>query len=109
MRLALLASVAGAALSMAATLAWAQQRPAWKALDQDGNHDPASPAIEVLQQPAAALEGMPADTVGNRVRWVDALRDGQIAPRTNILPGTEVRVLWGAEVLRNRLGVAVEP
>ncbi len=65
----------------------------WLALDKDGLHDPNGPAIHELQQPADAFATMPADTAGNKVRWVDALRQGVIAPRTNILPDTKIQVL----------------
>ena len=36
---------------------------------------------------------LPADTAGNHVNWVKALRDGYIEPRTNIMPGTEIQML----------------
>ncbi|MEO5378270.1 MAG: hypothetical protein H7832_10895 [Magnetococcus sp. DMHC-6] len=65
----------------------------WLPLEKDGLHDPKGPAIHELQQPADAFSGFPSDTAGNRVRWVDALRDGKIQPRTNILPGTQIQVL----------------
>ena len=65
----------------------------WKPLEADGIHDPENPALEVLQQPAEALSLLPADTAGNKVRWVDALRDGYINPRTNVYPETKVQIL----------------
>jgi len=65
----------------------------WIALEKDGLHDPANPGIKLLQQPAEALAPLPRDTAGNLVRWVQALDSGAINPRTNILPGTPVRVL----------------
>lgn len=71
-------------------LAWAQQ---WVPLDQDGLHDPESPAIRQLQQPAEALSLLPPDTAGNRVRWVRALDEGYITPRTNLFESTDVKVL----------------
>jgi c(7)-type cytochrome triheme protein len=107
MRLPFSAGITGAVMWMVAALAVAQQPRSWKPLDQDGIHDPASPAVEVLQPPAAALQGMPPDHVGNRVRWVDALRDGQIAPRTNILPGTEVKVLDHDVLMTDTAGMPV--
>jgi c(7)-type cytochrome triheme protein len=67
--------------------------PGWKPLSEDGLHDPASPAIGVLQEPAEALSLLPPDTAGNRVSWVRALRERYIAPRTNILPETKVEIL----------------
>ena len=65
----------------------------WVALEKDGLHDSANPAIKLLQQPAEALAPLPRDTAGNQVRWVQALDSGAINPRTNILPETKVRVL----------------
>lgn len=85
------------AWSAAATLAlavaggvWAQ---GWLPLARDGLHDPASPAISLLQQPAEALSTLPPDAVGNKVRWVKALEEGYITPRTNLFEQTEVKVL----------------
>ncbi len=65
----------------------------WVPLEKDGLHDPAGPGIKLLQQPAEALAGLPADTAGNQVRWVQALQTRAINPRANLLPGTEVRLL----------------
>lgn len=65
----------------------------WKPLAEDGIHDPGSPAIGVLQEPADALAQLPRDNVGNRVSWIRALREKYIEPRTNILPDTEIKVI----------------
>ncbi|MBF0346037.1 MAG: hypothetical protein HQL81_00075 [Magnetococcales bacterium] len=59
----------------------------------DGLHDPQGPSFHELQRPTEALAGFPPDTVGNKVRWVHALRDGLINPRTNIVPETKIEVL----------------
>ncbi len=64
----------------------------WKSLADDGIHDPESPAIGVLQEPADALSKLPQDTSGNMVNWVKALEQGVINPRTNIWPETKVRI-----------------
>jgi len=80
---ALLLSLAG--------LAWGATS-LWKSLDKDGIHDPRSPAIAILQQPAEALEPLPRDTAGNMVNWVKAIDSGAIDPRTSLLPGSEVRL-----------------
>ncbi len=64
----------------------------WKPLAQDGLHDPQSPAIGVLQEPGEAMAGFPRDHVGNQVRWVQALEEGYVDPRTNIYPGTEIQI-----------------
>ncbi|GBE07322.1 hypothetical protein BMS3Bbin11_01806 [bacterium BMS3Bbin11] len=65
----------------------------WKPLSADNLHDPYSQAIEILQEPAAALSVLPPDTVGNHVRWVEALQNGEISPRSNIFPETKVEIL----------------
>jgi c(7)-type cytochrome triheme protein len=65
----------------------------WKPLNNDGLHDPASPAIGVLQEPAEALRPLPGDYAGNQVLWVKALREGYIEPRSNIFPDTTVEFL----------------
>ena len=53
----------------------------WQPLQNDGVHDPASPTLGILQEPAEALSILPPDGVGNRVNWVKALQDGYIQPR----------------------------
>ncbi|MEO5332412.1 MAG: hypothetical protein H7839_10345 [Magnetococcus sp. YQC-5] len=65
----------------------------WTPLEKDGLHDPKGAAIHDLQQPKDALSALPADTVGNQVRWVEALRKGLITPRTNLYPDTKIQVL----------------
>ena len=72
-------------------------------LTKDGVHDPANPGIKLLQEPGEALSTLPPDAVGNRVRWVDALSRGLIAPRTNILPDTKINVL-DQDVIMPRTG-----
>ena len=61
-------------------------------LSDDNIHDPDSPAIGVLQEPAEALSKLPPDTSGNMVNWVKALEEGAINPRTNLWPETKVRI-----------------
>lgn len=62
-------------------------------LVKDGVHDPANPSIRMLQEPREGLANLPKDVVGNLVRWVNALQQGKITPRTNIQPETQIRVL----------------
>jgi c(7)-type cytochrome triheme protein len=59
---------------------------------KDGIHDPTSPAIGVLQEPAEALSSLPPDTAGNGVRWVRALEEGKIKPRASIDPNYTVNL-----------------
>lgn len=73
--------------------AWAQS--SWDRLKDDGLHDPRSPAVrdKLLQEPGDALSKLTPDQAGNNVRWVQALEKGEINPRANLKPSTEVRVL----------------
>ena len=75
----------GVAAAFAATSLWTR-------LEKDGVHDPRSPAIRLLQQPAEALAPLPRDTAGNQVNWVRAIDSGAINPRTSLLPETQVRL-----------------
>jgi c(7)-type cytochrome triheme protein len=70
---------------LACCVAAAAAAAEWVPLEKDGIHDPASPAIRMLQQPAEALE------------------KGVINPRTNIRPETKVEVLDG-DILMNLNG-----
>lgn len=84
----LLALLCGSAVALAAAVV-----SKWRPLQDDGLHDPTNPALAQLQQPAEALAALPPDTAGNLVRWVQAIDSGAIDPRTNLFPGTEVRLL----------------
>jgi len=83
--------LAAALVLLVAASAWAAAS-LWLSLEKDGIHDPRSPAIAILQQPAEALEPLPRDTAGNMVNWVKAIDSGAINPRTNVLPETVVRL-----------------
>lgn len=72
-------------------------------LAKDSVHDPSNPGIKMLQEPREGLAQLPKDYVGNRVNWIQALRQGLIQPRTNIMAGTEIRVL-DQNVLLTRTG-----
>lgn len=76
-----------------ALCALAADERSWKDLAVDGLHDPASLALPSLQNPRDALRPLPADSAGNQVNWVKALRQGHIKPRTNLLETTRVQVL----------------
>ncbi|HJV25457.1 MAG TPA: c(7)-type cytochrome triheme domain-containing protein [Aromatoleum sp.] len=54
----------------------------WQPIANDGLRDPKSPAVRILQQPRDALSGLAPDNAGNQVRWVQALKEGQINPRS---------------------------
>jgi c(7)-type cytochrome triheme protein len=80
-----------AALGLSFALLAAEQ--GWIPLAEDGLHDPESPAIQLLQEPAEALSQLPEDNSGNKVSWIEALREQYIQPRTNIFPETKIEVL----------------
>jgi c(7)-type cytochrome triheme protein len=80
--------------------AWAGQ---WQPLMEDGLHDTTNPALEVLQNPADALSRLPADTAGNKVDWVRAVRDGYITPRSQLRENKPVRIL-DSKILMNTKG-----
>lgn len=79
-------------LLLVAMVASAAPAGRWRPLQDDGVHDPASPALSALQQPAEALSLLPPRSGGNHVDWVAAIDRGVIAPRSQLRPGTEVRV-----------------
>jgi c(7)-type cytochrome triheme protein len=54
----------------------------WQPIVSDGLRDPKSPATRILQQPRDALSPLAPDNAGNQVRWVKALKEGQINPRS---------------------------
>ncbi len=56
----------------------------WQPLQDDGLHDVENPAIDLLQQPEAALAVLPGNAAGNKVNWVTAIRDGSIRPRSGV-------------------------
>ncbi len=76
----------------------------WKSLDKDGLHDPSNPAARLLQQPAEALSTLPPATGGNRVDWVAAVRNGQIAPRHSLDGTGDKEVRRTTIIMRNTLG-----
>ena len=75
----------------------------WQPLSNDQLHDPESPAIELLQEPATALSQLPPDSVGNKVSWIRALRERYIEPRTNIFPETSIEIL-DMDIVMERTG-----
>lgn len=91
---------AAAALLLAFAAVAAAQ---WQPLARDGIHDPASPALGVLQEPREALSPLPRDGAGNLVDWMRALEDGAIRPRASLRRDTEVRVLE-TDILLNLKG-----
>jgi c(7)-type cytochrome triheme protein len=73
----------------------------WLELASDGVHDPRSPAIGILQEPREALATLPPDHAGSQVKWMEALDQGHIQPRTNIQPETIVKLRTTDVLLKN--------
>ena len=74
---------------------WAADKRTWLKLKDDGNHDPANPALSVLQNPGDVFKGTPADYpgTGNQIDWVRALTSGAIKPRSQLYDTTKIEVL----------------
>lgn len=49
-------------------------------LAADGIHDPASPGLQILQEPKDAFKPLPKSAGGNYVNWVESLKKGKIKP-----------------------------
>lgn len=75
----------------------------WKPLKKDGIHDPANPAINVLQEPADALSVLQVDTAGNMVDWSRSLEYGFIEPRGSIDGEYTPDVLETTVLMRNTM------
>jgi hypothetical protein len=63
----------------------------WKALEEDDLHDRSNPAVGILQEPEEALSVLAPDSAGNKVNWVEAIRQGQIKPRASLYGDNPVR------------------
>jgi c(7)-type cytochrome triheme protein len=80
-------------LALASIVVFTPGAAQWLPLEKDGVHDPRSPGISQLQQPAEALSPLPRDTAGNMVRWTKALDNGVINPRASLQPNIRMREL----------------
>lgn len=76
----------------------------WKSLQDDDLHDRSNPALDLLQQPEEALSVLPPKTGGNRVDWVEAVRQGLIAPRHSLDNSGEKKTRETTIIMRNTLG-----
>ena len=56
----------------------------WDPIEDDRLHAAQLDGVDVLQDPADALAGLPIDSVGNQVDWIEAKRAGLIAPRASL-------------------------
>lgn len=73
----------------------------WQPLKDDGLHDPANPALEVLQEPAEALSVLAPDTAGNKVDWVASLQQGLISPRPSLKGDREPEIRETTVLMKN--------
>lgn len=93
-------SASPALLATALVCAVGARAEPWQPLESDGLHDPASGAVELLQQPGDALGVLPDDTAGNNVDWVRALETGHIEPRASLSGDTELKLLDQDVIMR---------
>jgi c(7)-type cytochrome triheme protein len=73
----------------------------WQPLKDDGLHDPANPALEVLQEPAEALSVLAPDGAGNMVDWVASLQQGLISPRPSLDGDREPEIRETTVLMKN--------
>lgn len=78
------------AMLAAAGLAGAAERPK---LMNDGLHDPANPALFLLQEASDTIAALPEDLAGAGVNWTEALEEGLINPRASLQNGAKFKVL----------------
>jgi len=77
----------------------------WRPLKDDGLHDAKNPAVKVLQQPEEALSVLAPDTAGNQVDWVQAIRLGQIKPRSRVDGDHKIEMRDTEIIMRNTLSL----
>lgn len=71
---------------------------------KDGIHDPENDGTAVLQPPKEAFDVMPKANSGNRVDWVQALEQGDIAPRYDRLDPDAKPVVMDLNIVREVKG-----
>ena len=77
--------------------------PHWLPLAQDELHDPAMPALNLLQNPNEALSKLPHEGSGNQVDWVKAIEKGFVRPHASVNSNTQIKVL-DLDVIRRNTG-----
>jgi len=95
----------GCLLIVFAVVAAAEQAAKWQRLKDDELHDPDNPAVGTLQQPGEALSVLAPDSAGNQVDWVQAIRRGQIAPRSGIFDTAQNEQLDVDVIMKNTLSL----
>ena len=71
---------------------------------EDGIHDPDNPGTLLLQAPRVAFETLSDAKSGNRVDWVKALEQGEIAPRYERLSDEAQPVVMDLNIVREVKG-----
>ena len=71
---------------------------------EDGIHDPTSEGTMLLQPPKVAFESLSKSKSGNRVDWVKALENGEIAPRYETLDENAKPVIMDLNIVREVKG-----
>lgn len=71
---------------------------------KDGIHDPESPGTLLLQEPKVAFDSLSKSKSGNRVDWVKALQDDEIAPRYDRLSDDTMPVIMDLNIVREVKG-----
>ena len=71
---------------------------------QDGIHDPDNPGTHLLQAPREAFDALSPSRSGNRVDWVTALEEGQIAPRYDRLDDSVRPIVMDLNIVREVKG-----
>ena len=71
---------------------------------EDGIHDPTNSGTMLLQPPKVAFESLSKSKSGNRVDWVQALQNGEIAPRYERLDDDAKPVVMDLNIVREVKG-----
>jgi len=74
----------------------------WLPILADGLHDPTGPGVHLLQNPSDALFYLPSSFTGNKVRWVEAIQEGDIEPIASILDNNYQMQVLDLDVMRTR-------
>ena len=71
---------------------------------EDGIHDPTNSGTMLLQPPKVAFESLSKSKSGNRVDWVQALQNGEIAPRYERMDENAKPVVMDLNIVREVKG-----
>ncbi len=77
-----------------------KENPAHRALDRNNLYDPSNPDLPRLQNHDEAMRNIPRDPNGFP-DWMRALREGNIKPKTGLLPGAAMGILELDVIMKN--------